>query len=312
MDNQDLISFASPNQSQKQAGQFQADLESISFDNNNENVVEKFKAVQSLFSNKAESAAPPPPPRSILPMTNKNGSITYQTPSLPNSNRYNVFPSQSYQQNFSRPPPYNFNFPNQTGAPGQSLFNQGLSVHNSPPGSSLSPLESLRNINQTNLPKAITASGGFAPMVKSSSWNDDILTSTPKRLSNSGLRHTSPPPSLVSDVKSTTSSSSQRSRQRLSYSSQVKVKEPESLIDLAGQSEDGNTTTVSILHDFDPLNETNNEGEEEEEEIYWSSQRSNFSESFYDNNDPFSYMEQQVSNLLAVETLFLIDGFRRS
>ena len=145
-------------------------------------------------------------------------------------------------------------------------------------------------------------------MVKSSSWNDDILTSTPKRLSNSSLRHTSPPPSLVSDVQSTTSSNSHRSRQRLSYS-QVKVKDPGSLIDLAGQSEEGNTTTVSILHDFDPLNEANNE-EEQEEEIYWSSQRSNFSESFYDNNDPFSYMEQQVSDLLVVETLFLIDVFR--
>ena len=150
-------------------------------------------------------------------------------------------------------------------------------------------------------------------MVKSSSWNDDILTSTPKRLSNSSLRHTSPPPSLVSDVQSTASSLSQRTRQRQRQShSQVKLKDPGSLIDLAGKSEDGNTTTVSILHDFDPLNETNNEEEEEEEEIYWSSQRSNFSESFYDNNDPFSYMEQQVSDLLFVETLFLIDVFRRS
>ena len=148
-------------------------------------------------------------------------------------------------------------------------------------------------------------------MVKSSSWNDEILTSTPKRLSNSSLRHTSPPPSLVSDVKSTTSSNSQRSRQVKSHSL-VKVKDPGSLIDLAGQSEDGNTTTVSILHDFDPLNEANNEEEQEEEEIYWSSQRSNFSESFYDNNDPFSYMEQQVSDLLVAETLFLIDVFRRN
>ena len=139
-------------------------------------------------------------------------------------------------------------------------------------------------------------------MVKSSSWNDDILTSTPKRVSNSSLRHTSPPPSLVSDVQSTASSNSHRSRQRLSYS-QVKVKDPGSLIDLAGQSEDGNTTTVSILHDFDPLNETNNEEEEEEEEIYWTSQKSNFSESFYDNNDPFSYMEQQVSHPVVVERL---------
>ena len=151
-------------------------------------------------------------------------------------------------------------------------------------------------------------------MVKSSSWNDDILTSTPKRLSGSSLRHTSPPPSLVSEVQSTTSSKSYKSRQRLSYS-QVKVTNPESLIDLGGPTgpEDGNTTTVSILHDFDPLNETNNE-EEEEEEIYWSSQRSNFSESFYDNNDPFSYMEEQVSDPLVVETLFLteVDVFRRS
>ena len=140
-------------------------------------------------------------------------------------------------------------------------------------------------------------------MVKSSSWNDDILTSTPKRLSNSSLRHTSPPPSLVSDVQSTAASStSHRSRQRLSYS-QVKVKDPGSLIDLAGQSEDGNTTTVSILHDFDPLNEANNE--EEEEEIYWSSKMSNFSESFYDNNDPFSYMEQQVSLFIDLNSQFM-------
>ena len=310
MDNQDLISFASPNPSQKKAGQFQADLESISFDNNNENVVEKFKAVQSLFSSTAESAPPPPPPRSMLPMTTKNGSITYQNSSLPNSNRYNVFPSQSYQPNLSRLPPYNFNFPNQTAVPGQSLFNQGLAAHTSPPSSSLSPLEKLKNINQTNLPKASSSSGGFAPMVKSSSWNDDILTSTPKRLSTSSLRHTSPPPSLVSDAQSTTSSNSYKSRQRLNYS-QVKVKTPESLIDLGGQPDDGNTTTVSILHDFDPLNETNN-AEEEEEEIYWSSQRSNFSESFYDNNDPFDYMLQQVSHLLVLETFVLIDVFRRS
>ena len=147
-------------------------------------------------------------------------------------------------------------------------------------------------------------------MVKSSSWNDDILTSTPKRLSTSSLRHTSPPPSLVSDAQSTTSSNSYKSRQRLNYS-QVKVKTPESLIDLGGQPDDGNTTTVSILHDFDPLNETNN-AEEEEEEIYWSSQRSNFSESFYDNNDPFDYMLQQVSYLLVLETFVLIDIFRRS
>ena len=125
-------------------------------------------------------------------------------------------------------------------------------------------------------------------MVKSSSWNDEILTSTPKRLSSSSLRHTSPPPSLVSD-RSSTSSNSSKTRQRLSYS-QVKLRDPSSLIDL-DQSDDGNTTTVSILHDFDPLNETNNE---DEEEIYWSSQKSNFSESFYDNNDPFSYMEQQA------------------
>ena len=146
-------------------------------------------------------------------------------------------------------------------------------------------------------------------MVKSSSWNDEILTSTPKRLSSSSLRHTSPPPSLVSD-RSSTSSNSSKTRQRLSYS-QVKLRDPSSLIDL-DQSDDGNTTTVSILHDFDPLNETNNEEEEEEEEIYWSSQRSNFSESFYDNNDPFSYMEQQVSHLLVCSYFVLIYVFRRS
>ena len=293
MDNQDLISFASPNQLQKKAGQFQADLESISFDNNNENVVEKFKAVQSLFSNPAETAAPPPPPRTILPMSNKTGSLTYQTPSLPNSNRYNVFPSQSYQQNLRRhpPPPYNFNLPNQPPPPGQSAFTPNT---RSEASNSLSPLGNMKSLtHQTNIFKQASNSGGVASMVKSSSWNDDILTSTPKRPSSSSLRHTSPPPSLVS------SSHSSKSRQRLSYS-QVKVRDPDSLIDL-GQSEDGNTTTVSILHDFDPLNETNNGEKEEEEEIYWTSQRSNFSESFYDNNDPFSYMEQQVSDLLVVD-----------
>ena len=73
-----------------------------------------------------------------------------------------------------------------------------------------------------------------------------------------------------------------------------KTTDPDSLIDLGPREEDAaNTTTVSILQDFDPLNEC----EDEEEEIYWSSQRSNFSESFYDSNDPFSYMEQQVTKI---------------
>ena len=56
-----------------------------------------------------------------------------------------------------------------------------------------------------------------------------------------------------------------------------------------------NTTKVSVLDIFDPLAESG-EDEEEEEEIYWSSKKStsNFSESFYDTHDPFSYMEQQA------------------
>lgn len=295
MDNEDLISFASPNPSQKKEGQFRADLESISFDNNNENVVEKFKAVQSLFSRTAETAAPAPPARTTLPVQNKNGGLTYQVSSLPNANRYNVFPSQSYQQNLRRqpPPPYNFNLPNQPPPPGQSAFTPNT---RSEASNSLSPLGNMKSLtHQTNIFKQASNSGGVASMVKSSSWNDDILTSTPKRPSSSSLRHTSPPPSLVS------SSHSSKSRQRLSYS-QVKVRDPDSLIDL-GQSEDGNTTTVSILHDFDPLNEANNE--EEEEEIYWSSKMSNFSESFYDNNDPFSYMEQQVSLFIDFNSQFM-------
>ena len=51
---------------------------------------------------------------------------------------------------------------------------------------------------------------------------------------------------------------------------------------------------MSVLDIFDPLAESGEE--EEEEEIYWSSKKStsNFSESFYDTHDPFSYMEQQA------------------
>ena len=59
--------------------------------------------------------------------------------------------------------------------------------------------------------------------------------------------------------------------------------------------QDANTTKVSVLDIFDPLTESG-EDEEEEEEIYWSSKKStsNFSESFYDTHDPFSYMQQQA------------------
>ena len=62
--NPDLISFASPHPSQKTStsNQFHADLESISFENNNDRSLEKFKAVQNLFSAPTSEQAPPPPP----------------------------------------------------------------------------------------------------------------------------------------------------------------------------------------------------------------------------------------------------------
>ena len=297
MDNQDLISFASPNPAQKKSagGQFQADLEAINFNNNDRTMEQKFKAVQNLFSTPSSEPPPPPPPRNAL--VSPNGMV----PQHPNLNRYSVggFPSnpnQSYQQNFTRTPSisYNINPPNQAGAAvvtagGQSMFNQHQSFY--PPSihatNSLS-IQSQNNPNfnqQMGLQRANSANGGFGPIPKSNSWNEEILTSTPKQ-SSSTLRHTSPPPSIVSDSRSSASS-----RKSLQYK---KKSLKDSLIDLGpSESDAANTTTVSILHDFDPLNESDNE--EEEEEIYWSSQKSNFSESFYDTNDPFSYMEQQVS-----------------
>ena len=301
MDNQDLISFASPNPTQKKDGHFRAELESISFDNNNDRTVEKFKAVQNLFSTPSSDPPPHPPPRAILPSVSPNGMFSYPNTTMPNLNRYQAFSSQVRQQNFT-----SFsNLPNQnvaaTSVAGQSMFNQGINLPIQPHSSTSNSLSNQNTklslpSNQNSLQRAnSTGSGGFSYSIpKSNSWNEEILTSTPKQnsSSSSGLRHTSPPPSIVSDIKSTTSSSSSSGRRKLQYKSKANT---DSLIDLGvpGPSEgDGNTTTVSILHDFDPLNETDNE--EEEEEIYWSSQKSNFSESFYDTNDPFSYMEQQA------------------
>ena len=66
-------------------------------------------------------------------------------------------------------------------------------------------------------------------------------------------------------------------------------------LDPCAQADELNTTKVSVLDIFDPLAE--NEGAPvEEEEIYWSSKRSTsqFSESFYDTTDPFSYMAQEA------------------
>ena len=136
--------------------------------------------------------------------------------------------------------------------------------------------------NTVQRSQSLTAGYSLA-IPKSNSWNEDILTSTPKAPS---LRHTSPPPSV---------SASSESSKKLSFKSK---KDKDSLIDLGSKDEDaGNTTTVSILQDFDPLNES----DEEEEEIYWSSTRSHFSESFYDTNDPFSYMEQQAELTSRIE-----------
>ena len=298
MDNQDLISFASPNPAQKKSGggQFQADLEAINFNNNDRTMEQKFKAVQNLFATPSSGPPPPPPPRNAL--VSPNGGMM---PPHPNLNRYasggGFPPNQSYQQNFTQTPSisYNVNPPNQAvvNAGGrQSMFNQ-QSFYPPPPsihtaGNSLSIQSQNPNFNQQmGLQRANSANGGFGPIPKSNSWNEEIRTcSTPKQ-SSSGLRHTSPPPTIVSDSRS-----SQGSRKSLQYK---KKSLKDSLIDLGpSESDAANTTTVSILHDFDPLNESDNE-EEEEEEIYWSSQKSNFSESFYDTNDPFSYMEQQVS-----------------
>merc|ERR1712218_311261 len=168
---------------------------------------------------------------------------------------------------------------------GQSMFNQGPAR---PPAQQPSPATlSLQtpnsNYNQTVVQRANSAGGGVGPIPKSSSWNEDILTSTPKPHSAAPLRHTSPPPSIASSEVS--GAASVATRKKLQYKTRSQT---DSLIELIPEGDAANTTTVSILHDFDPLNESDNE---EEEEIYWSSQKSNFSESFYDTNDPFSYME---------------------
>lgn len=281
MDNQDLISFASPNPALKKDGQFRSDLESISFDNNNDRTLEKFKAVQNLFStNQMSEAPPPPPPRNVQPIVSPNGLVSYPNRTLPNLNQLNMYPGQAYQQNFNRMPSFQVNnFPNQNPS-AQSMY------QTAPPGSSRPPSNSLSIQQQGQVQR--TQSLTYPSVIsKSNSWSDDFLTSTPKHQSPS-LRHTSPPPSVVSAGASSNRSSS---RKKLSYKGSKKT-DPDSLIDLGPREEDAaNTTTVSILQDFDPLNEC----EDEEEEIYWSSQRSNFSESFYDSNDPFSYMEQQVT-----------------
>ena len=308
MDNQDLISFASPNPAQKKGGggQFHADLESISFDNNNSrgSIEQKFKAVQNLFSTPSSAPPPPPPPRTVLPVVSPSGLVSYPAPApapalaLPNTNRLGGFPGQPYQQNFLRTPSplsNNINLPaNQNAglvrsAPGQSMFNQRPArppaQQPSPAAATLSLQTPTSNYNQAGVQRANSAGGGFGPgpIPKSSSWNEDILTSTPKPHSAAPLRHTSPPPSIAS------SEVSGATRKKLQYKTRSQT---DSLIELIPEGDAANTTTVSILHDFDPLNESDNE---EEEEIYWSSQKSNFSESFYDTNDPFSYMEQQVS-----------------
>ena len=101
MDNQDLISFASPNPTQKKDGHFRAELESISFDNNNDRTVEKFKAVQNLFSTPSSDPPPHPPPRAILPSVSPNGMFSYPNTTMPNLNRYQAFSSQVRQQNLN-------------------------------------------------------------------------------------------------------------------------------------------------------------------------------------------------------------------
>jgi len=293
MSNQDLISFASPNPAQKKENKARDDLETINFDNNNEQTNQKFKAVQNLFSPTADTPFPPQPlPRTILPVLNQNGVLSYPTTGLPNSNQFPVYPNQYPHQSQTRMP-YNFNLPTPGFVAGQSLFNQTITR----PVTNLQSFPNYPNqiYNAQPTMQRCNTSVGFSPtgsMVKSNSWNDEIHTSTPKQKSSAQIQHTSPPPSLVSNFKSsssTTSSESIKSRQKKKYKTKAAT---DSLIDLnlSGEKEDGNTTTVSILQDFDPLNESDNE----EEEIYWSSQKSNFSESFYDTHDPFSYMEQQA------------------
>jgi len=296
MSNQDLISFVSPNPAQKKEGVGKArdDLETINFDNNNEQTTQKFKAVQNLFSPSSEALPPQPLPRTILPVLNQNGVLSYPSSGVPNSNQYQVYPSQQYQPQIQARLPYNFNLPTQGFVAGQSMFNHTVTR----------PVTNLQSF--PNYPKQIynaqptmqrcNTSVGFSPagsMIKSNSWNDEIHTSTPKQKTSLPVQHTSPPPSISSNFKSsssTISSESTKSKHKMKkYTTKAAT---DSLIDLnlSEVKEDGNTTTVSILQDFDPLNESDNE----EEEIYWSSQKSNFSESFYDTHDPFSYMEQQA------------------
>jgi len=292
MSNQDLISFVSPNPAQKKEGKARDDLETISFDNNNVQATEKFKAVQNLFSPTTELHPPQPLPRNVLPVLNQNGVLSYPSSALPNSNHYNIFPGQHYQ---NRTMPYNFNMPNQGFVAGQSMFNQTVTR----PVTNLQSFPNYPNqiynaqptVQRSNTNPALSPNGSI---VKSNSWNDEIHTSTPKQKSSFSSDYASPPPSINSNFKSASvcsvnSDNSRTNRKPKRYTTKAAT---DSLIDLnlSEENEDGNTTTVSILQDFDPLNESDNE----EEEIYWSSQKSNFSESFYDTHDPFSYMEQQA------------------
>eukprot|EP00092_Neocalanus_flemingeri_P001614 GFUD01001721.1.p1 GENE.GFUD01001721.1~~GFUD01001721.1.p1 ORF type:complete len:1837 (+),score=416.06 GFUD01001721.1:479-5989(+) len=298
MSNQDLISFVSPNPGQKKESQARADLESINFDNNNGQTNQKFKAVQNLFSPTSEMPPPQPLPRTILPVLNQNGVLSYPNSTVPNGNHYNIFPGQPYQQNQTRMP-YNFNLPTQRFVAGQSMFNQTV-TRPVQPTTNRSSLQSFQNyprqiynvqpsMQRCNTSVGFSSSSGS--MVKSSSWNDEMHTSTPKQKTSLPVQHTSPPPSITSDFKSSSSTISLESKSKHKTKKYTAKAATDSLIDLnLTEKEDGNTTTVSILQDFDPLNESDNE----EEEIYWSSQKSNFSESFYDTHDPFSYMEQQA------------------
>lgn len=298
MSNQDLISFVSPNPAQKKEGQARSDLESINFDNNNGQTNQKFKAVQNLFSPTTETIPPQPLPRTILPVLNQNGVLSYPNSTVPNSNHYNIFPGQPYQQNQTRMP-YNFNLPTQRFVAGQSMFNQTV-TRPVQPSNNISSLQNFQNYPrqiynvQPAMQRCNTSVGFSSPngsMVKSNSWNDEMHTSTPKQKTSLPVQHTSPPPSITSDFKSSSSTISLESKSKYKTKKYTAKAATDSLIDLnLSEKEDGNTTTVSILQDFDPLNESDNE----EEEIYWSSQKSNFSESFYDTHDPFSYMEQQV------------------
>ena len=129
MNNQDLISFLSPPQ-KKEQHRARDDLESINFDNNNQQHMEKFKAVQNLFSPSTETIPPPQPlPRSILPVINPNGSLSYPniTGGPLSSNNQTQFFSNSYNQNNQNNLALSFNSPPTPSAgfiAGQSMFNQ--------------------------------------------------------------------------------------------------------------------------------------------------------------------------------------------